>query len=317
MAKFIISFGLVLTVASIFGQTAPPEYYTLVKQADSLFKANDYLSSGLKYSAAFQAFGGLGYSHDRYAAACSWANAGNADSAFYNLQRIVDKAKFSDYKHISEDPQLKSLYKDPRWEILLLKIKDNKYKSEVNYNKPLLYLLDSLVTVDQKWRNYLTMYRNGELQTDTISLETIKRNCIIADSLNYYILYDIFVSYGFPNYDLVGIEGSNNFWLLVQHQDAYPSFQDSVLSKMKIEVDANKASASNYAYLVDRVKVNSGQPQVYGTQMELNHEKTSFIPKKVIDPDKLNKRRLSVGLDSIESYIELMNHVYSGSLEKK
>ena len=317
MTKYIITFGLLLTIASVFGQTAPPEYHVLVKQADSLYKSKDYLNSGLKYSAAFQTFGGLGYSNDRYDAACSWAMAGNADSAFYNLQRIVDRAKFADYKRITADTDLKGLYSDARWTTLLLQVKQNKDKSEETYNKPLLYLLDSLSTEDQKWRNLMTKHSNGELNGDTISIKTINRNCVLTDSLNYFLLQDIFAKYGFPNHDLVGQDGSTNFWLLVQHQDRHPAFQDSVLTKMKIEVDAKKASGRNYAYLVDRVKVNTGQQQVYGTQMELNEAKTSYTPKNVIDPDKLNERRLSVGLDSIESYIAFMNQVYSGSLKKK
>ncbi len=317
MTKYLISFGIFLTVASVFGQTAPPEYYVLVKQADSLYKSKDFVNSGLKYSAAFQTFGGLGYSNNRYDAACSWAMADNADSAFDNLQRIVDKAKFTDYKRIIADTDLKGLYNDARWTTILLQIKQNKEKSEETYNKPLLYLLDSLATEDQKWRNYMTKFSNGELQGDTISIKTINRNCVLTDSLNYFLLKDIFAKYGFPNNDLVGQDGSSNFWLLIQHQDAHPTFQDSVLTKMKIEVDAKKASGRNYAYLVDRVKINTGKQQVYGTQMELNKAQTSFIPKNVIDPDKLNERRLSIGLDSIESHIAIMNQVYSGTLKKK
>ena len=171
-------------------------------------------------------------------------------------------------------------------------------------------------TEDQKWRNYMTRFKNGELQSDTISRETISRNISLTDSLNYFLLKGIIDKYGFPNYDIVGQEGSNNFWLLVQHQDRNPTFQDSVLVKMKIQVDANKASIRNYAYLVDRVKVNTGQKQVYGTQMKLNSEQSSYIPKSVIDPDKLNERRASVGLGTIESYIEIMNTRYFGSLKK-
>jgi len=316
MKKYYIILGLCLKISVSFGQTAPPEYHNLIRQADSLYKAKDYLNSGLKFSAAFQSFGGLGYSNHRYDAACSWALAGTRDSAFFNLQRIVDKKKYADYKSITSDTDLNSLHNDKRWTTLILQVKQNKEKNEETYNKPLLHLLDSMRTEDQKWRNYLTRFNNGELQNDTISKETISRNILLTDSLNYFILKDIFKKYGFPNYDLVGQEGSNNFWLLVQHQDRHPTFQDSILAKMKIEVDSNKASSVNYAYLVDRVKVNTGQKQVYGTQMELNTEQTSYVPKSVIEPDKLNERRASIGLGTIESYIEIMNTRYFGSLKK-
>jgi len=51
--------------------------------------------------------------------------------------------------------------------------------------------------------------------------------------------------------------------------------------------------------------------------MELNSEQTSYGPKSVIDPDKLNERRASVGLGTIESYIEIMNVKYFGSLKER
>jgi len=317
MARYPIMFFLNLIVASVYGQTAPPEYYPLVTEAETLYKAKDYLNSGLKYSAAFQTFGGLGYSNNRYDAACSWAMADNADSAFYNLQRIVDRAGFSEYRRITTDTDLKGLHNDVRWTTLLAQIKQNKEKSEEKYNKPLLHLLDSMATQDQKWRNYIAQYSNGEPLDDTLKVKIANRNCWLTDSINYFQLKEIFAKYGFPNYDLVGKEGSSNFWLLVQHQDAHPAFQDSVLTKMKIEVDSNKASSTNYAYLLDRVKTGSGQLQVYGTQVERNREETSYVPKPVIEPDKLNERRKSVGLDSIESYIEFVNGIYAGTLKRK
>ena len=86
---------------------------------------------------------------------------------------------------------------------------------------------------------------------------------------------------------------------------------------MKIEVDKGKASAQNYAYLLDRVKVNTGKLQVYGTQMVLNEKQTSYQTQPLIDPEKVNERRASVGLDSIEAYIALMNSQYHGTLKKE
>lgn len=318
ITKFRIILGLFLLSAGFAcGQETPAEYSLFVRQADSLYRGKEYLASGMKYTQAFEAFGWKGFSEDRYNAACSWALAGKADSAFFQLRRLADKADFMDYKRVLADPDLQSLYADPRWESLLLKIRENKDKSEAAYDRPLLHLLDSMVAEDQKWRGYLVKHFNGELKDDTISYETISRKCSYTDSMNYFTLKNIFARYGYPNYDLIGTEGSHNFWLLVQHQDMHPAFQDSVLLRMKTEVDAGKAAGTDYAYLVDRVKVNTGQPQVYGTQMGLNEEKTSYIPQNVIEPEKLNERRKSVGLGSIESYIELMNTRYSGSLKKE
>jgi hypothetical protein len=289
----------------------------LTKKADSLYKVRDYKNSAFTYSAAFKSFGWLGLIEDRYNAACSWALAGYADSAFYNLERVANKGLYYDPKRLSSDEDLKSLHTDQRWQPLIDQMTKNKEKAEAGLNMQLIRILDSMETEDQKWRNYSTLLDNGQVPKDSIPMKEVIHRMILADSLNYPLLKNIFSKYGFPNYDIVGQNGSQNFWLLVQHQDNHPAFQDSVLTKMKEEVDHGKASAVNYAYLIDRVKVNTGQQQIYGTQMQMNSDTTSFIPKPVINPDHLNERRKSVGMPSEENYIDVMNNRYFGSLKKK
>lgn len=48
--------------------------------------------------------------------------------------------------------------------------------------------------------------------------------------------------------------------------------------------------------------------------MALNQDSTSYEPKPVIEPEKLNERRSKFGLSTIEYYIEKMNERYFGSL---
>jgi hypothetical protein len=323
MCIYVCFFCLVQNFA--FAQTTPPEYYALVKKADSFYNIHYYNNSALTYSAAFKSLGWKGYPDDRYNAACSWAKAGMPDSAFFNLERIASKSDYANSARLVKDHDLMPLHNDRRWKPLLELVSENKEKSERNFNKPLLHLLDSLVAEDQKWRSYWRRHNNGEISRDedtlskeenTLSNVEIMKRMKLSDSLDYFCVYDIFIQYGFPGYDIAGTEGSNNFWVLAQHQDKHVGFQDSVLAKMKIAVDAKKASAGNYAYLVDRVKINSGELQVYGTQMTLNADSTSYSPKPIIAPEKVNDRRRSVGLGTIESYIAVMNKRYYGTLKK-
>jgi hypothetical protein len=308
---------LLLTASVVTAQTLSTEYPNWIKKADSLHRTGDYRSAGQAYSMAFKSFGWKGYTTDRYNAACSWALASVPDSAFSNLLRLATKANYADYNHLVRDQDLQSLHNDERWHSVISKVKENKEKLEINFDGKLIKLLDSLVMEDQKWRNYITRFDNKQLGNDTTSRKTILYHLRATDSLNYFHLKDIIQKYGFPNYDLVGQEASHNFWLLMQHQDSHPQFQEEVLQKMKEAADKGKASMMNYAYLLDRVKVNTGQLQVYGTQMTLNSTSTSFEPKPVIEPEKLNERRKSVGLETIESYTETMNSRYFGALKNK
>ena len=197
--------------------------------------------------------------------------------------------------------------------ISLLFLSSDLIYGQIDYN--LSRQIDSLAAIDQKWRGLFRQVNNKEI--DSVSLDFVDRQVYITDSLNFIQIKNLFDKYGYLGYDKVGMESSHSFWLLVQHADRHPSFQDSVLSKMRIEAEKSNSSLIDYAYLIDRVKINSGQPQIYGTQMTLNPMRTSYEPKSVIEPDKLNDRRKQVGLNTIEDYIRTMNERYYGDLRKK
>jgi hypothetical protein len=118
-------------------------------------------------------------------------------------------------------------------------------------------------------------------------------------------LEKIFDEFGYPGYNLVGKEGSNNFWLMVQHSDKDIDFQSRVLEKLKIEVESKNADGSNYGLLTDRVKINKGEKQIYGTQVTYTDEGQAY-PKPLLDSANVNKRRAEVGLEPIEQYLNMM-----------
>ena len=149
----IIAFFFTTTLT--FGQNIPQEYFDLVKKADSLYKAKDFRNSANKYSDAFKANGWKGLPNDRYNAACTWALAAVPDSAFFQLDRIATKSNYTNYGHITTDPDLNSLHNDNRWKPLLEKIKQNKDKAEANLNKPLVAILDSIYVEDQTYRQQI------------------------------------------------------------------------------------------------------------------------------------------------------------------
>jgi hypothetical protein len=128
MKKIVFLSGALLSTHFSFGQNA--EYTSLVKIADSLYKTRNYKLSASTYSAAFKVNGWRGMTDDRYNAACSWALANNADSSFFQLNRIATKASYMNYGHINTDPDLNSLHNDNRWKPLLDLIKKTRKKQK-------------------------------------------------------------------------------------------------------------------------------------------------------------------------------------------
>lgn len=107
---------------------------------------------------------------------------------------------------------------------------------------------------------------------------------------------------GWPGFDLVGEDGSQGMFLIVQHADADPAFQKKALGLLKASYEKGQASGEHVAYLVDRVRVAEGRPQVYGTQLEYDDRACPY-PGKIENEAQVDSRRAKVGLDPLDEYI--------------
>lgn len=119
---------------------------------------------------------------------------------------------------------------------------------------------------------------------------------------------EMFTKYGFMGFDKVGKDGSYHFWLIVQHCDKYPAFQKKVLKAMDREVKRGNANPNNYAYLYDRVKINAGEKQLFGTQVTYETTTTGrAIPKiGLIDSVNVDKLRKEYALEPLKDYLNTM-----------
>lgn len=109
---------------------------------------------------------------------------------------------------------------------------------------------------------------------------------------------------GWPGWRLVGSDGAFAAWVLVQHADLDLALQERGLELMAAAVDSGDADPSDYAYLVDRVRVANGEPQVYGSQWG-SHAAGNPQPRTPIEDEAfVDVRRAEVGLGTIEEYLE-------------
>jgi len=64
---------------------------------------------------------------DRYKDANCWAILNNKDSAFFQLEKIANGGKFSNYQILEDNLNFNSLKMDDRWNNLIYKIKSNTH----------------------------------------------------------------------------------------------------------------------------------------------------------------------------------------------
>lgn len=114
---------------------------------------------------------------------------------------------------------------------------------------------------------------------------------------------EILDRHGWPGWSLVGRDGAHAAWLLIQHADLDLALQRDGLALMEAAVAAGDADPSDLAYLVDRVRVAEGRPQLYGTQWGLTDE-GEWLPRTPIeDESEVDPRRESAGLGPLADYL--------------
>lgn len=169
--------------------------------------------------------------------------------------------------------------------------------------------IDKLAEQDQNCRKKLVELKN-DLESNAKDIENQVEIIRKIDASNLIEAKKILQENGYPGIDLVGKRSSHNYWILIQHCDSDPKFQDEALKAMRVELENGNVDPIDYAYLSDRTLVNHNKPQIYGTQMLWNEDLREFTPKEMIEPTKINERRKSIGLESIENYKMMMKSLY-------
>jgi hypothetical protein len=152
-------------------------------------------------------------------------------------------------------------------------------------------LLEDRVKIDQEVRTRPEKASYEEvLKIDTQSANLIKK---------------IISHFGPITIDKFGAKASSDAWLLVQHCDHDPLFQEEYLNLML--KTPKSFSSIDIAFLTDRVKINKNEPQVYGTQFHFENGVAKPLP--TIDPKNINQRRAAVGLETIQEYASIWDNV--------
>jgi hypothetical protein len=74
-------------------------------------------------------------------------------------------------------------------------------------------------------------------------------------------LIDVF---GWPGHSLVGSDGAEEAWLILQHAIGNPVFQRKCLPILKSAAESGEVPAVQVAYLEDRISVFEERPQRFG-----------------------------------------------------
>lgn len=156
--------------------------------------------------------------------------------------------------------------------------------------------LERIHDLDQSGRFAVHDYVKGSQRDSVI------HGIIVQDSLDLARVTAIIDSAGWLGEEEVGHKASQALFLVIQHADRQKAVQASYLPIMREAVAEGKAKANELAMLEDRVRVNAGKPQLYGSQIGWKNDKPFMQP--IEDEEHVNERRAAVGLEPLEKYAE-------------
>ncbi|MFJ3219001.1 DUF6624 domain-containing protein [Kitasatospora sp. NPDC086801] len=111
----------------------------------------------------------------------------------------------------------------------------------------------------------------------------------------------IMADHGWPTEQAVGPEAARAAWLVAQHADRQLDVQRRAVELMAEAVAGGAASARDFAFLQDRLAVNEGREQRYGTQIGAVADGHP-VPWPCEDPERLDERRAGVGIEPFDEY---------------
>jgi hypothetical protein len=165
---------------------------------------------------------------------------------------------------------------------------------------------------DQAWRIAQFDRKHDAAVQEAIMWRLAGRQCHV-DQNNLQWLKMVVAQGRWPLLSRDGDEAAENAWLLAQHADSDPQFQESVLALMKPLVYAGEAKANLYALLFDRIALARGRSQRYATQFTRS-ETGCLMAVQTEEPEKVDERRASVGLPPISTYAKRISDSYHAPL---
>jgi hypothetical protein len=126
----------------------------------------------------------------------------------------------------------------------------------------------------------------------------------------------IIEQHGWPGRAIVGDDGAEAAWLIVQHSIGNPDLQRHALKLLKEEAAKGEAPLWQAAMLEDRIRMLEGNMQIYGTQFDWD-ENGEMSPRPAIeDPEHVDERRRAIGLRPLAEEIDRKRAAIAQTNEK-
>ena len=172
----------------------------------------------------------------------------------------------------------------------------------VGCNRQYDRILEEVYDKDQAVREWTS----GMASLSADEIVAYSTEMALTDSLNQVTVFGILDKEGWPA--RLSDKANQAIWLVIDHSDL--ASRSKYLGLVKAKAEEGVLDKSDFAVLNDRVLMEEGKPQIYGTQIKMA---ATFVGEDltmqlylwpVEDPAALDSLRSSIGLPPIEEYLK-------------
>jgi hypothetical protein len=115
-------------------------------------------------------------------------------------------------------------------------------------------------------------------------------------------LQEIIRERGWPGESLVGEDGCRAAWVIAQHGGPDPSFRLECEAALTLAVESGDAKPGQLAAVRDRIELDAGRTQLYGTHLEPDGKGWRAV-RGIADVSAVEARRQALGLKPWREYV--------------
>lgn len=300
------------------------DYYPNIYKAEMEYMDKNYAQAFVLYNKAFNNAPPLRL-HLRKAISAA-IKSKNKDKAFEWLDSTVNRG--TSWKYIKKIRGIRKLRGSRKWRDFKENFEENRALWASRLDSNLIAEIRQLGAMDQKYRNPKernniikdTIMVNGEVRHREITYREKQRE---VDRINIKRVVEIIEAYGYPEEKLTGPYSENREYndgvftdigLILTH-----NFRNAGYDLSELLVNEIRKGAMNpelYGYIYDYTQGLA--IQTYGTQNKMRGGiKIPPLAKYPIkDVEKLDERRISIGLEPIQNHFRKNKFVIKNNLSK-
>jgi hypothetical protein len=226
------------------------------------------------------------------------ALAGDERAALRSLRRAV-RHRFVNLDMFKNQDDLLALIDEEDWLRIQSKMEKRAKRLQAKRNDSWTQLLEEVAVIHSA-------------QVETHASSKLSHE-VASDSIRYNyaehteLLEDLIDKFGWPKSKEIGEEGTEVLFRVLENQPF--EVRQKYFKVIKRASITDPLMRQYKAEFVDRLRLDQGKKQKYGTQYGFDEAKQSIVLYPVVNPLRLDARRLRVGMEPIERWQKSINLV--------